>query len=176
MRLYLIVGWQELDIIGPPLLSKNTKITIIRTSNNHRQPFNQRFGHHKMERRACASHIPPRLHKFFSTLSHQHRMMRNIRLARADKIIAEKQKQFDAWAAEQSQFGIIGIAYGIGIVMQTLLNFFSISGSIGFYWSIRPYIEVGICMMLMAICGHWTYDYLTVQGLPLLWSVIVSIV
>lgn len=77
-----------------------------------------------------------------------------------------------------SQFGITGIAYGIGIgiVMQTLLNFFSISGSIGIYWSIRPYIKVGICMMLMAICGHWTYDYLTVQGLPLLWSVIVSIV
>lgn len=76
-----------------------------------------------------------------------------------------------------SQFGIIGVAYGIGIgiVMQALLNFFSISSSIGFYWSIRPYIKVGICMVLMALCGRWTFDYLTVQGLPLLWSVIASI-
>ncbi|MFC5653696.1 stage V sporulation protein B [Paenibacillus solisilvae] len=76
-----------------------------------------------------------------------------------------------------SQFGIVGVTYGIGIgiVMQTLLNFLSISSSIGFYWSIGPYIKVGFCMVLMALCGRWTFDYLTVQGLPLLWSVIVSI-
>lgn len=76
-----------------------------------------------------------------------------------------------------SQFGIIGVAYGIGIgiVIQTLLNFFSISSSIGFYWSIRPYVKVGICMMLMAICGHWTYNYVASQGMPQLWCVITSI-
>ncbi|RIX52156.1 stage V sporulation protein B [Paenibacillus nanensis] len=77
-----------------------------------------------------------------------------------------------------SQFGIIGVAYGIGIgiVMQALLNFFSISGSIGFYWNIRPYIKVGICSMLMAICGHWTYNYTVSHGMPDLWCVIASIV
>ncbi|QNK58631.1 stage V sporulation protein B [Paenibacillus sp. PAMC21692] len=76
-----------------------------------------------------------------------------------------------------SQFGISGVAYGIGIgiVMQTLLNFVSISSSIGFYWSIRPYIKVGICSMLMAIGGHWTYTYVVGQGMPQVWSVITSI-
>ena len=76
-----------------------------------------------------------------------------------------------------SQFGIIGVAFGIGIgmVIQALLNFLSISSSIGFYWSVQPYIKVGICMVLMALCGRWTFDYVTAQGLPLLWSVIISI-
>lgn len=76
-----------------------------------------------------------------------------------------------------SQFGIVGVAYGIGIgiVMQTLLNFFSISSSIGFYWSLRPYVKVGICMLLMALFGRWSFDYLTAQGLPMIWSVIGSI-
>ncbi|MBP3962678.1 stage V sporulation protein B [Paenibacillus lignilyticus] len=77
-----------------------------------------------------------------------------------------------------SQFGIVGITFGIGIgiVMQTLLNFFSISGSIGIYMNIQPYLKVGICMLLMAICGRWSFDYLTVvQGIPLLWSVAGSI-
>ncbi|MFX3641434.1 MAG: stage V sporulation protein B [Candidatus Pristimantibacillus sp.] len=77
-----------------------------------------------------------------------------------------------------SQFGIIGVAYGIGIgiVMQTLLNFFSISSSIGFYCSIRPYVKVGICMILMMICGHWTYNYVAGHGMPQLWCVVISIV
>ncbi|MFC0332505.1 stage V sporulation protein B [Paenibacillus sepulcri] len=76
-----------------------------------------------------------------------------------------------------SQFGIIGVTYGIGIgiIMQTLLNFLSISSSIGFYWSIQPYIKAGLSMVLMALCGRWTFDYLTLQELPLLWSVIGSI-
>lgn len=77
-----------------------------------------------------------------------------------------------------SQFGIVGIAYGIGIgiVMQTLLNFLSISGSIGFYWSINPYVKVGISMMLMAIGGHWVYTYAVGQGLTQLWCVVASII
>ncbi|CAN7238023.1 stage V sporulation protein B [Paenibacillus sp. LjRoot153] len=77
-----------------------------------------------------------------------------------------------------SQYGIIGVAYGIGIgiVLQTLLNFFSISSSIGFYWSIRPYVKVAICMILMMICGNWTYHYFVSNGMPQLWCVITSIV
>lgn len=61
-----------------------------------------------------------------------------------------------------SQLGISGVAYGIGIgiAIQTALNFFSIAGSIGFYSSIRPFIKVGICTMLMGIGGHWMYHYL----------------
>lgn len=77
-----------------------------------------------------------------------------------------------------SQFGIIGVAcgIGIGIVMQTLLNFFSISSSIGFYWNIRPYMKVGISMMFMVICGHWIYTYVANTGMPQLWCVINTIV
>ncbi|NBD27908.1 stage V sporulation protein B [Paenibacillus glycinis] len=76
-----------------------------------------------------------------------------------------------------SQFGIVGVAFaiGIGIVIQTLLNFFSISGSIGIYLSIQPYVKVGVCMSVMALGGRTAFDYLTVRGLPPLWSVIVSI-
>ncbi len=77
-----------------------------------------------------------------------------------------------------SQMGISGVAYGIGIgiVMQTLLNFLTISSSIGFYWSIRPFVKVGICTMLMAIGGHWAYSYVDGQGVPELWCVITSII
>ncbi|WP_141504594.1 stage V sporulation protein B [Paenibacillus luteus] len=77
-----------------------------------------------------------------------------------------------------SQLGIIGVALGIGIgiLVQTILNFFSISSSIGFYGSIRPYIKVGICMMLMAICGHLIYNHLASHGMPQLWCVSISIV
>jgi stage V sporulation protein B len=77
-----------------------------------------------------------------------------------------------------SQMGISGVAYGIGIgiVMQTLLNFLTISSSIGFYWSIRPFVKVGICTMLMAIGGHWAYSYVAGQGVPELWCVITSII
>ncbi len=77
-----------------------------------------------------------------------------------------------------SQFGIIGVAYGlgIGIVILTILNFISISGFIGFYWDIRPYVKGGICMVLMALCGQWSFGYLNNNGLSLLWSVLISIV
>ncbi|OCT11328.1 stage V sporulation protein B [Paenibacillus pectinilyticus] len=77
-----------------------------------------------------------------------------------------------------SQFGIIGVAFGIGIgiVIQTLLNFSSISSSIGFYLHIRPYLKVGICTMLMVIGGHWTYIYLVSLDKPQVSCVIISIV
>lgn len=77
-----------------------------------------------------------------------------------------------------SQFGIVGVAFGIGIgiVMQALLNFFSISSAIGFYWNVQPYLKVGTCMTAMAFFGRWTFDYLTFRSMPLTWSVVASIV
>ncbi|QGQ96412.1 stage V sporulation protein B [Paenibacillus psychroresistens] len=77
-----------------------------------------------------------------------------------------------------SQFGIIGVAYGIGfgIVILTLLNFLSISSLIGFYWDIRPYVKSSICMVIMALCGKWAFGYLNNLGLSLLWSVLDSII
>lgn len=76
-----------------------------------------------------------------------------------------------------SEFGIAGVAYGIGfgIIIQTLLNFTSISSIIGFYIDIRQYIKVGICMLVMAICGQMTYRSLIADGLPMLWSMVISI-
>ncbi|GGD59732.1 stage V sporulation protein B [Paenibacillus nasutitermitis] len=76
-----------------------------------------------------------------------------------------------------SQFGIIGVTCGIaiGIIMQTLLDFISISGSIGFYWSIQPYVKVGFCILLMGLCGSWSFDYLNFRGFPLAWSLAGSI-
>jgi len=76
-----------------------------------------------------------------------------------------------------SQFGIVGVAFGLGfgIVVLTLLNFLSISNLIGFYWDIRPYAKGGICMLLMAISGQWIFGFLTDQELPLIWTVLGSI-
>ncbi|MUT68111.1 stage V sporulation protein B [Paenibacillus sp. NEAU-GSW1] len=77
-----------------------------------------------------------------------------------------------------SQFGIVGVAFGIGfgMVLQMLLNFFSISSSIGFYFRLEPYVKVGLSMILMALCGRWTMNYLIDQGWTMVWSTVASIV
>jgi stage V sporulation protein B len=76
-----------------------------------------------------------------------------------------------------SELGIVGVAcgIGIGIVIMTMLNFFSISSSIGIYWDIRPYVRVSFSMIIMAICGHWTIGYTDGLDLPLLTKVLASI-
>lgn len=76
-----------------------------------------------------------------------------------------------------SQFGIVGVAFGLGLgmVIITVLNFFSISQSIGFYWDIRPYARVSISMMIMAVCGQWAAGYLAGTDLPLPAAVAASI-
>jgi len=75
------------------------------------------------------------------------------------------------------EFGIAGVAFGMGFgfVVMTLLNFIAISSIIGFYIDIRQYVKVGICMVVMAICGQITFRYMAASGIPLFWSVIISI-
>jgi stage V sporulation protein B len=75
------------------------------------------------------------------------------------------------------EFGIIGAACGIGIgmVILTMLNFFSVSGTVGFYVDIRRYLKVGIAMSLMALSGQWLSGYLGELGLPLLAQTAASI-
>ncbi|MFB9326182.1 stage V sporulation protein B [Paenibacillus aurantiacus] len=75
-----------------------------------------------------------------------------------------------------SELGIVGVAYGMGIgmVLLTVLNFFSISSSIGFYWTVRPYVQVSLSMIVMALCGLISYRHLEAMGLPMLWTVIGS--
>ncbi|WP_127588392.1 stage V sporulation protein B [Paenibacillus koleovorans] len=60
-----------------------------------------------------------------------------------------------------SQFGLTGVVLGMnfGICFITMLNFFSISGLIGFYLDLRRVVKVGICMALMAIAGQYVYGY-----------------
>ncbi len=75
-----------------------------------------------------------------------------------------------------SEFGIVGIAYGLGFgfVILTILNFMSISSAIGFYMDIRKYVKVGICMILMAITGQWLYAGLLDSGFTMLWAMLGS--
>lgn len=75
-----------------------------------------------------------------------------------------------------SEFGIMGVVYGLGfgIVMLTFLNFMSISSTIGFYIDIRKYVKVAICMLIMAITGEHMYAILMRAGLPMLWSMLWS--
>lgn len=75
-----------------------------------------------------------------------------------------------------SQFGIIGVAFGmgIGIIVLTLLNFLSISSIIGFYWEIRPYARVFLSMLVMALCGQWALNYAAAMDIPQVWNVLGS--
>ncbi|AEI40429.1 stage V sporulation protein B [Paenibacillus mucilaginosus] len=76
-----------------------------------------------------------------------------------------------------SEFGIVGIAVALGlsIVLMTMLNFYSISGSIGFYWDIRPYARGTFSMIIMVLCGQWAIRYLDSLALPMLWNTIGSV-
>jgi len=75
-----------------------------------------------------------------------------------------------------SEFGIVGIAYGLGfgMVVLTILNFMSISSVIGFYMDIRKYVKVAICMIAMAIAGQLLYEGMIESGATMLWATIGS--
>lgn len=76
-----------------------------------------------------------------------------------------------------SEFGIAGVAFGLGfgMIVLTMLNFLSISSAIGFYADIRKYVKVGICMVVMAIAGQLLHDGLIEAGTPLLPATLLSI-
>lgn len=76
-----------------------------------------------------------------------------------------------------SHFGIVGIAFALGlsIVLITLLNFYSISGSIGFYWDIRPYVRVTFAMIIMGLCGQGAIHYFDKFNLPMLIDILSSV-
>jgi stage V sporulation protein B len=75
------------------------------------------------------------------------------------------------------QFGITGVVLGInfGICFLTLLNFFSLSGYIGFYLDLRRIVKVAAGMALMAFAGRYAYSLLPQAGLPEAWSLFASI-
>lgn len=75
-----------------------------------------------------------------------------------------------------SDLGIAGVAYGIGIgiVIQAILNFYSVSNTVGFYADIRPYFKVSLSMLVMAAAGHWGYLYLSRMELPPVWQMLGS--
>ncbi|MFK7692619.1 stage V sporulation protein B [Paenibacillus sp. HJGM_3] len=76
-----------------------------------------------------------------------------------------------------SQFGITGVVLGInfGICFITFLNFFSISGLIGFYFDLRRFLKVALCMTAMAFAGQYMYKYVQQIGMQPLWSLLISI-
>ncbi|MDF2713512.1 MAG: spoVB [Paenibacillus sp.] len=76
-----------------------------------------------------------------------------------------------------SQFGITGIALGMnfGICFITMLNFFSISSLIGFYFDLRRFLKVALCMAAMAFAGQSAYSYAQHIGMQPLWSLLGSI-
>ncbi|MBP1993884.1 stage V sporulation protein B [Paenibacillus eucommiae] len=80
-----------------------------------------------------------------------------------------------------SRFGIEGVAwgFGFGICMLTLLNFLSVSSSIGFYFDFRIVLKAGAGVIVMTICGMATYSILTRYGLgqtiEVLGAVLVSL-
>lgn len=86
---------------------------------------------------------------------------------------------FRAWGifVLGSQYGIFGVAWGvgIGIIVLTTLNFLSVSGTIGFYLDLRQSIKAGLCMLIMAISGQFSYMYLTGSGVPFIISLVLSI-
>lgn len=76
-----------------------------------------------------------------------------------------------------SQFGITGVVLGMnfGICFITLLNFFSISGLIGFYLDLRRFVKVALCMATMAFAGQYAYSYVQHIGMQPMWSLLSSI-
>ncbi|MDR0268029.1 stage V sporulation protein B [Paenibacillus sp.] len=61
-----------------------------------------------------------------------------------------------------SNFGVKGVAlgFGLGIVLLTFLNFFSVAGTIGIYFDFRIMFKVGIGIIVMMICGLGTHSFL----------------
>ncbi|RAV22877.1 stage V sporulation protein B [Paenibacillus contaminans] len=70
-----------------------------------------------------------------------------------------------------SKFGIQGVALGFafGICLLTVLNFLSISSTIGFYLDFRMIVKAGIGAAAMTFCGLGTYAFMQRYGsaLPL---------
>lgn len=77
-----------------------------------------------------------------------------------------------------SQFGITGVVLGMnfGICFITLLNFFSISSLIGFYFDLRRFVKVALCMAAMAAAGKFAYAYAHHLDLGPIISLVGSIV
>jgi stage V sporulation protein B len=76
-----------------------------------------------------------------------------------------------------SQFGIKGVALGIGIseIVLTLLLFHSISSKIGFYTDLRILIKAVSGSLAMTICGLAAYSFLERSGAGLAVNVLGAV-
>lgn len=61
-----------------------------------------------------------------------------------------------------SNLGIRGVAlgFGLGILMLTVLNFYAVAGSIGFYFDFRMVIKAGIGGIVMTVTGLAAHRFL----------------
>lgn len=75
-----------------------------------------------------------------------------------------------------SHYGIVGVAFALGmsIVLMAMLNFSSVSGSIGFYLDVRPLMRITFNMVIMVLCGEWAIWYLDALHVPMLWNFLGS--
>jgi stage V sporulation protein B len=76
-----------------------------------------------------------------------------------------------------SKLGIQGVAvgFGFGIVLQTLLNFSSISGTLGFNADIRHAVKAAFGVAVMAVCGMGTYELLQRAGAGPVWDAVGAV-
>jgi stage V sporulation protein B len=76
-----------------------------------------------------------------------------------------------------SKLGIEGVAIGLGfgVFLLSLLNFSSISSSIGFYMDIRTVWRTLISGGIMAICGMGMYSFMQHLGYSQIWNVLGAI-
>lgn len=76
-----------------------------------------------------------------------------------------------------SEWGIYGVALGInfGTCLIAFLNFFALSGYIGFYLDLRQYVKAGLCLVAMAFAGQGAFAFLHGAGYDMLWVLAGSI-
>ncbi|MBE9914744.1 stage V sporulation protein B [Paenibacillus donghaensis] len=80
-----------------------------------------------------------------------------------------------------SNFGTKGVAlgFGLGMVLATVLNFFSVASTIGIYFDFRIFFKVGAGVVVMTFCGLGAHSFFTRmhmgQAIELLGSLLISL-
>jgi stage V sporulation protein B len=76
-----------------------------------------------------------------------------------------------------TEYGMSGVVLGLnfGICLITLLNFFSISGIVGFYLDFRNVIKVGISTIVMGLAGQNMFWFMQTHDVSMLWTLIAAV-
>jgi len=71
-------------------------------------------------------------------------------------------------------YGVI-LAVSIGVILETLLHFFSVNKLIGFYVNTWEMIKIALAGISMGVCGRIVFAYLNKSELPLGLAILISI-